>query len=167
MPASPRIIPADSLPRWSRFAAMIRDCGHEGLGRADGVLRLDELKGYVENLQRDRVERVRNRENTSDIDLRLRESSQLCADMQAKGVEGVSYLPEEILALDLGPALNRRCVELLMMDDDLKLGQVSQDVVDRARARYHGMDTRSVHLLEVKRQALDDLDALATELGLL
>jgi hypothetical protein len=167
MPAAPRIIPADTLPRWSRYAAMLRDCGHDGLGRADGVLHLEELKGYVESLQRDRVERVRNRESTGDLDLRLRESSQLYADMQAANVDGVSYLPQSLLDLDLGPILNRRCVELLMVDDDLKLGHVSQDVLDRGRARYHAMDSRSVHLLEVKRQALEDLDDLADRLGLL
>jgi hypothetical protein len=167
MPTGPRIIPADVLPRWSRYSAMLRDCGHDGIGKADGILHREELKAYMDGLQHDRTERVRNRESTNDLDVRLIESRQLLADMDAMEVDALNYLPAEVRELQLSPSLNRRCVELLMVDDDLKLGRVVQSVIDNARARYMTFDVRTAHMLDVQRNALDDIDELAEKLGLI
>ncbi len=167
MPTGARIVPADHLPRWSRYAAMMRDWSYSGPGRGDGVLTRDELQGYIENLNRDRMELLRRGESTLTTDMRIRESREMLGDMDRSGVEGLAYLPPEIAVLGLRPELNARITEMLMTDDEAKLGRVSQAVVDSARGRYLGMEARSPGMLQVRERALLELNEIARTLGLI
>lgn len=167
MPTNLRVIPAENLPRWSRYAAMMRDCAHAGGGRGDGVLTLAELDQYIAGLHDERTELLRASESTMHLDMRIRESKDMRQDIQNAGVDGLSYLPRELEALDLPTALKTRATELLMHDDRRNRGTITQEVIDRGRSRYLNMDARSAHLIQVKDRALQEITELARKLHLI
>lgn len=166
MPTYPKILPAESLAAWSRYAVMSRDCTHEGLGRGDGILTQDELRSHIEKLTRDRYEAVARREGAGALTESLSDSRQMLRDMEVAGVEGLNYLPDEIKELELPGHLVRRAVELLMRDDVHAIGEIDQDVIDRARARYFDMRGMGINIEQSRNQALHEISQLAEKLGL-
>ena len=145
---------------------MLRDC-QDGLAPGDGVLTQGELTRYIDRLERERDQLVATRSSTRTVDIRIRDSEAMLEDMLAAGVDGLSYLPDEIQALELRPELNARVVELLMKDDEGRGGHVTQAVLDRARGRYMNIEARSMIELNSRQRALDDFREIARALGLL
>jgi hypothetical protein len=163
MPQPPKIVGADELARWNQYAAMLRDYHHDGPNKADGVLMRDELESYIDKQRREREGLVRKRESTLALDNRLRESYQMLSDMVAAGVDGLSYLPEDVEALDLPQHLVRRVSEMLMTDDRDSVGEITQEVLDRARVRYYDMPAILIRQRDV---ALAEIAEIAEKLGL-
>jgi hypothetical protein len=166
MPVGAHIIPADQLPRWTRSAVMLRDC-QDGQAAGDGVLTQGELERYIDRLERERDQLVATRSSTKTVDIRIRDSEAMLLDMQAAGVDGLSYLPDEILAKAFRPELNARVVEMLMKDDEGRTGHITQGVLDNARGRYMNIEARSMIELNSRQRALDDIREIARALGLL
>ncbi|MCA9555269.1 MAG: hypothetical protein KC933_34875 [Myxococcales bacterium] len=145
---------------------MVRDC-QDGLTDGDGVLTQGELAHYIQRLERERDQLVATASSTRTVDIRLRDSHAMLMDMQAAGVDGLSYLPDEIAALGLRPELNARVVEMLMKDDDTRIGTITQGILDHARGRYMNIEARSMIELNSRQRALDDLREIARALELL
>ena len=79
MPPLAHIIPADALPRTSRYSAMMKDVGR-GDRPADGVLTKDELEGYITAQYEERNRLVKARISTRAIDSRLRDAEEMLED---------------------------------------------------------------------------------------
>ncbi len=159
-----KIIPAEQMAQWNRYAAMSRDTQHTGVGNGDGVLMQDELKHHIDVMRAERDVLVRDRQPTENLDRHLDESLELLQDMEVNGVDGLTYLPPELDQLPDG--IKRRATEVLLKDDIDGIGHISQDVLDRARARYYDMIPRSGHMLQVRDAALQELTAIAEALNL-
>lgn len=166
MVAIAHIVPADQLPRCSRHAAMIRDVGHNGHTRGNGVLTRAELEAYIEGQIDKRQQLVAAHEPTRTVDRRLMDSNEMLADMKDAGVDGLSYLPKDVEALKLQPELQIRVVEMLVTDDEDGALRVTQPLIDRARARYMNMDVPSLAAVNSRDRALGDFNEIARSLGL-
>lgn len=166
MPPMPHIIPADNLPRSSRYAAMSKDIGHNAPTRANGVLTRDELEGYIQTQYEERNRIIAGRGSTVAVDTRLRDAEEMLQDMLAANVDGLNYLPPEVLDANLRPELMHRVVEMLWKDDEDRALRITQPVLDSARARYMNMEARSMVELNSKDRALAEIDEIARTLGL-
>lgn len=167
MPAGAHIIPADHLPRCSRYAAMIRDVGHNNNHtRGNGVLTRDELESYIQAQYDERNRILANQGSTRSVDVRLRDSEQMLHDMVDAGVDGLSYLPEEIQEQNFRPELAHRVVEMLMKDDEDRSLRITQPILDRARGRYMNIEARSMVELNSRDRALNEIKEIAQALGL-
>ena len=166
MPSGPHIVPADQLPRWSRYSAMLRDVGHDGHTRGDGVLTRPELESYIDKLYTERNRLLAAHSDTRPVDTRLKDSERMLEDMRQGGYDGLSYLPDEVSGPDFPRDLVPRVVEVLYKDDEEKTGRLTQGVIDRARQRYMALEGRSMPELNSRQRGLEDLDRLARYLGL-
>ncbi len=166
MPAIAHIVPADVLPRCSRYAAMIRDVGHGGHTRGNGVLTRAELEAYIEGQIDQRHKLVAAHEPTRTVDRRLTDSNEMLADMVNAGVDGLSYLPADVEDLNFPPDLQVRVVEMMLNDDEDGSLRVTQPLIDRARARYMNMDVPSLAAVNSRDRALGDFNEIARALGL-
>lgn len=167
MPPLPHIIPADHLPRTSRYGAMMKDIGHGGPRRGDGVLRREELEAYIEGQYNERNKLLAAHASTRAVDTRLRDAEEMLGDMLAKGADGLNYLPDGVVAANFRPELNLRVVEMLVEDDENRALDITQDVVDRARGRYMNMEARSMVELNSRERALNEIKEIANALGLI
>ncbi|GEM_PF-3057172 len=167
MPAGAHIVPADHLPRCSRYAAMIRDVGHNNVTRGNGILTRTELESYIEHQYEERNRLIANQGSTRGVDVRLRDSEQMLNDMLEAGVDGLSYLPDEIQEQQLRPELANRVVEMLMKDDENRSLRITQPILDRARGRYMNIEARSMVELNSRDRALSEIKEIAQALGLL
>lgn len=167
MPPLPHIVPADHLPRSSRYGAMIKDVGHKGAARGNGVLTRDELEAYISAQHDERNRLVQNHASTRGVDTRIRDAEEMLQDMLAANVDGLNYLPEDVAAANLRPELNARVVEMLWKDDEDKAQRITQGVLDRARARYMNIEARSMLELNSKDRALAEIKEIAHALGLI
>lgn len=145
---------------------MIRDVGHDGQARGNGVLTQGELESYIDKLHAERHQLLAAHSDTRPVDSRLRDSERMLEDMRAGGFDGLSYLPDEVMGPDFPADLIPRVVEVLVKDDLEKAGRVTQAVVDRARQRYMHLEGRSMPELNSRQRGLEDLDRIARFHGL-
>jgi len=145
---------------------MVKDVGHSSPTRGNGVLTRDELEGYIQAQYEERNRLVAAHGSTRSVDTRLRDAEEMLQDMKEAGVDGLNYLPEEVLAADLRPELQARVVEMLWKDDENKALRITQPVLDAARARYMNIEARSMLELNSRDRALAEIKEIANALGL-
>jgi hypothetical protein len=151
---------------WSGFDLMSHDWDLGGIDEADGLLTVEEMRTYIQKLNRQRAEEMRSGSDFLWLtDRNLKDSHDLLRDMEKAGIHAVDYLPPELK--DFPTHLRRRATELLMLDDDKKdpAFEITQLVINNARSRYHLMREHSSLDKQIKQRALQAIAELAARLG--
>ncbi|MBI4819903.1 MAG: hypothetical protein HY791_26755 [Deltaproteobacteria bacterium] len=148
---------------FSNWSAMVRDEGLYGAGKGDGLLSRDELKGHIQRLVAERDAYIEASADPTAIEFQIDHSRELYGAMVSAGATDLQYLPDDLMEL---PAyLRTRATDLLLHDDPTALGKVDQFVIDSARKRY-GLLTSVPHIGVTQSKALQEIDELASHLGL-
>ena len=104
--------------------------------------------------------------STRSVDTRLRDAEEMLQDMREAGVDGLNYLPPEVVQANFRPELVARVVEMLWKDDEDRALRITQPVLDAARARYMNIEARSMLELNSRDRALTEIKEIANALGL-
>lgn len=160
----PILKPEQLVTPWSRWSALSRDKGVDGVGSDDGYLTIDELKNQLTNLAAERAKALEDGLSVFYLDMQIGESRKLYNDMVASGATALQYLPDDLM--NMPEHLRRRAVELLRQDDVTTIGTIDQYVIDHARGRYGAMTAFTPGMMASKQKALDEISEIAAWLGL-
>lgn len=158
------VIPAESLPRVNRYAVMLCDW-NVNQGSANGVLTERELVHYIDTLQDEYSSRDAIGESTQFVSDRIADCERMLEDMRAAGVDGLDYLPPQVRDADLSPELRARAVEILKVDGSNNGGNITRNMLAKARARYSG-SARTPGSSQNLQRALDEIKKLGAALDL-
>jgi len=139
--------------------------------QGDGRLTRRSLQEYIERLEskkaREQGQGLWGRASSAElerIDEQLNEAREILRDLEDVGADTVDHLPAHMK--DFADHLRRLVVEMLMQDDTQADVEITQQIIDHARARYARLPERTPSQKQRKSSALAEIAELARKLGL-
>jgi len=139
--------------------------------QGDGRLTRRSLQEYIERLERKKAleqgQGLWGRGTSAGlerIDEQLKEAREILRDLEDVGADAVDHLPEHMK--NFADHLRRLAVEMLMQDDTQADLEITQQIIDHARARYSRLPERTPSQQRRKSSALAEIAELARKLGL-
>jgi len=138
--------------------------------QGDGRLTRRSLREYIERLESQKAQEQGQglwRRGTSAeaeaVDEQLTQAGEILRDLEDVGADAVDHLPKHMK--DFADHLRGLVVEMLMQDDIQGDLEITQQIIDRARARYSRLPERTPSQQQRKSSALAAIAELARKLG--
>ena len=138
--------------------------------QGDGRLTSRSLREYIERLELQKADEqgraLWRRGSSADaegIDEQLTEAREILNDLEDVGADAVDHLPKHMK--DFADYLRRLVVEMLVQDDTQADMEITQQIIDHARARYSRLPERTPSQQQRKSSALAAIAELARKLG--
>lgn len=152
--------PYDAMQRdWVLDEAWRRKLDLNAQDRGDGLLHIAELNAHVQM----RLQIGRPGMTPGMADFEIRESRDMLAAMTKRQLQAVAYMTPHLLQM----AINlRQRLSQTWMNDEHEKSAVSQQLLDRARMRWHAWGREHPDAPNGLANVLRELDQIATASGL-